>query len=299
MPSVQNRSRFSVSVAKHPELTRHFPFNKTKAVVAYVGDLKNQRFKPKLDRADDVFEVRIRQKGFKPLTHTCKSAAEAQQFIDKISEERARGLFIDYTKGWNTTFADLITRYITEEAPKHKSFEMEAYKLNALLEDAGVKRVNLADVLAKHLMKLDKKLREPSGHKMRESATTVEWVNKPFAQLLPTDINDYISERLEVVMPATVDREIDIFSAICRLAIRTWRIPVAQSPMEGVMRPRYFNERDRRLKARETELLLDAARIEDRRLAVSSRMAELLCQPKLEAAKLLTKYARKQAVKSA
>jgi hypothetical protein len=236
--TIQNRSRIVVTVAKRTDLTRQFPFNQTTPVADYVAELKRLGLKPKVGSTDDVFLVRVRDKGCKPLTHTCTSMAEAQQFIDKISEERSRGLFIDYKKGWNTTFGDLVRRYIREEAPKHKSFEMEAYKLNALLEDAGGERVNLHELAASHPRLAGLKLRVATSTKMRESATSVAWVNKSFALVEPTDFEEYIKERLEVVMPATVDREIDIFSAICRTAIQTWRIPVAQSPMDGVRRPR-------------------------------------------------------------
>jgi len=63
-------------------------------------------------------------------------------------------------------------------------------------------------------------------------------------------------------MPA---RELDEISKIFRLAVRTWGYPLAANPMDGVRRPRYFNERDRRLRNDEEERLLAAAREEDRR----------------------------------
>lgn len=299
MPSVCNRSRFCIKVKNRDDLTRYFPYNQTKAVEQYVADLKAQGFKPAISRTDDAFEVRIRQTGFADQNVTFTSAADAEQFINTVTAERERGLFIDYTGAWKTTFADLIARYIREEAPKHKSFEMEAYKLNGLLEDAGCARVNLEELAASHPRLKGKKLRQPNGAKMRESASTVEWIKKPFAQIEPTDFEDYVNERLEVVAPATVDRELDLFSAICRIAINTWRIAVPKSPMDGVRRPRYFNERDRRLRPGEEMRLLEAANAEDRERSIAQRLEELLADARDKASGKSTVYGRKNIIKTA
>lgn len=299
MPSVCNRSRFYVTVKKRADLTRYFPYNQIKAVKKYFAELQAQGFEPKIRRTDDAFEVRIRQTGFKDQNMTFTSADDAEQFINTITAERQRGLFIDYTGAWKTTFADLIARYIREEAPKHKGFEMEAYKLNGLLDDAGCAKVDIDELASSHPRLKDKKLRQPNGAKMRESASTVEWIKKPFAQIEPTDFEDYVNERLEVVAPATVDRELDIFSAICRIAINTWRIAVPKSPMDGVRRPRYFNERDRRLRPGEEARLLDAARIEDRERSIAQRLEELMADARDDANGKSTVYGRKNIIKAA
>jgi hypothetical protein len=48
------------------------------------------------------------------------------------------------------TFADLLARYLREESPRHKGFEVEGYIINAMLADAGLPRVDLADAFAAH-----------------------------------------------------------------------------------------------------------------------------------------------------
>jgi integrase len=298
VPTIQNRSRFIVSVAKHLELRREFPFNKQVAITEYIAQLKAQGFKPALKQAEDSYEVRFREKGAPKLTVTCHSAEEVQRTIDRITSERSSGLFVDYRKGLQTTFADLIRKYLTIEAPKHKSWEMEAYKLNGLLRDAGCEPVSLAEILKKTPFKTQLR-RTPNGAQMRESATVVDWVHKPFGKLMPDDFHQYIEERLESVMPATVDREIDLFSAICRKAILTWRVPIQQSPMDGLTRPKYFNERDRRLKASEWERLLDAARYEDREQGIDQRLEDLMTDTREIAADAATVYAKKGLIKDA
>jgi hypothetical protein len=108
------------------------------------------------------------------------------------------------------------------------------------------------------------KIRRPTGTRVGQCSETSKFIRKPFAQIVPEDFKDYIDKRCQEVADATVDREIDIFSAVCRMAIDTWRIHVVKSPMDGVRRPRYYNERDRRLKGDEEERLLSAAYEEDR-----------------------------------
>lgn len=299
MPSVQNRSRFVVTVKNRNDLTKFFSYNCLADVKSYVATLRTQNLKPRIDRTDDAFEVRIRTKGFPPQNMTFTSEADAKSFINTVTEERKRGVFIDYTGGWQITFADLVARYIREEAPKHKGFEMEAYKLNALLEDAGRPRVDLKEVVKDFPRLANTKIRTATGARMREASANVEWVNKPFATLEPGDFEDYIKERLEVVAPSTVDREVDLLSSICRVAIDTWRIHVVKSPMDGVRRPRYLNERDRRLRPGEEARLMEAARAEDRERSIAERLEELVADAKLEARARTTTYARKALIKDA
>jgi len=44
----------------------------------------------------------------------------------KLRVEHSQGLFIDYSKAQNTTFAELMIRYLREEARRNKSFEIDA-----------------------------------------------------------------------------------------------------------------------------------------------------------------------------
>ena len=63
-----------------------------------------------------------------------------------------------------------------------------------------------------------------------------------------------------------MDRELDLISQVFTWASRTLRIPLNPNPMYGVRRPKYFNERDRRLQEHtdERNRLIEAAREEDR-----------------------------------
>lgn len=303
MASIDNRSRFIVRVQNRDDLERRFSYNQTKKVTQYVDELKQQGFKPRVERANDAYQVCIRQKGYPELTRTVGSLEEAEALVERITSQRKDGLFIDYSKGWNTTFAECIVRYIREECVRHKGFEMETYKLNGMLEDGGCPRVDLAPVIDAnlavypHLQNVTP--RTPTGIQVRKGSNAIAWINRPFAQVTTTDIEGYLRDRLEDVQPATVDRELDLLSAICRVAIKTWDLHVAKNPMEGVRRPRYFNERDRRLKAGEEARLLAAAREEDRLRSIDRRTEELMTGAREAAAQLPTVYQKKAHIKAA
>lgn len=303
MATVVNRSRFTVTVARRPDLARTFPYSAEKKALAYAAELKGRGLAPRLGRLDDRFEVKIRHKTGPDQCLTVGSYDEADLVVKQIESERRRGLFVDYTLGWKTNFADLLRRYLREEAPRLKSFETIAYRINGMLEDAGLPREDLAAMLAAHrsphpnLAKLGK--RRVVGNTVRTPLPTMKWINKPFAQLLPEDFETYIADRCEEVLPSTVDRELDVFSAVCNVAIDTWRIHVAKNPMHGVRRPKYFNERDRRVRADEEAALMRHAADADRTWSIERRFRQLMAEVHAEAAVVRTTYARKAIIKEA
>lgn len=303
MASIENRSHYQVSVKNRDDLTQTFAHSAKQKAEAYCLSLKAQKLKPKLSRLDNYFVVRDRSVSRKAQTLQANSQAKAESIKKKLEDEQQRSLFIDYAQAYQTTLADLLIRYLREEAPRHKSFEVEGYKINALLEDAGLPRQDLAVILAAHPNPHPKvagmKIRKPTGARMGQASESGKFILKGFAEIVPDDFTDYIDERCQAVAPATVDREIDIFSAVCRIAIDTWRIHVAKSPMDGVRRPRYYNERDRRLKGDEEERLLRAAREEDREQSINLRLEQLMAAERQEANDAGTVYRRKQVIKSA
>jgi integrase len=69
--------------------------------------------------------------------------------------------------------------------------------------------------------------------------------------------------------------------------------------MDGVRRPRYFNERDRRLKGDEEERLLNAAFNEDAAKGIEARLEELMAEERTRSVEARSGYARKNIVKQA
>jgi integrase len=303
MASIENRSRIQVTVKNRDDLTKQFAYSADKAIQVYVQKLRDEGLKPRLTSLNDHYIVRTRSVGGKNQCIVAHSEAEAIDVKHRLESELRRGLFIDYGSGQKASLADLLVRYLREEAPRHKSFEVEGYKINALLEDAGLPREDLAAIVAMHPNPHPKvasmKMRKATGTRVGQPSETGKFIRKPFAAIVPDDFTDYIDERCQVVAPATVDREVDLFSAVCHLAIDTWRIHVLKNPMDGVRRPRYYNERDRRLSSDEETRLLRCASEEDRIQSINRRLEQLLHDVRREAGGAATSYRQKQLIKDA
>lgn len=297
MATIENRSKHIISVKNRDDLYREFPFNRENDAQAYFRELKEQHFKPMHSRMDDAFLVRIREKGQRPFQHTFSSLDEAQAAIGRIEAERKTGLFIDYTSSHNVTFEQLVRRYMVEEGPKKKGWEkVEQYKCKGWLEDLDN---GLTKRIAQEKASAAKSGKKPRQVAMRAPVSSLQWMRKPFAAILTTDIEEYVNERLDEVTPATVDRELDVMRAVFTVATTVWKHRLAENPMDAVRRPKYFNERDRRLKNDEEQRLLAAAIKEDKRRSIEVRVEELMAESRLSARQMPTTYAKKKFLSAA
>ncbi len=303
MASIENRSRFLVTVKNKPELERSFSYNRVNELKAYLAELKEKGLKPKLARSNDAFAIRSRDAGHQNQCLFAHDEQEAIDFKNKLETEHRCGLFTDYSQARQSTFADLLMRYLNEESPKHKSFLTEGYLINAVLVAAQLPPVNLAQVINQHPCphpRLSKtKIPDGKGTRLQVGSESACFIRKAFADLRPTDFNTYINERCKHVMPASVDREVDIFSAVCNTAIDTWWIAVAKNPMNGVKRPQFFNEGDRRLRPGEEQKLLNAAYDEDAQQSLERRLEELVEKERPASAEKNTVYRHKKIIKAA
>jgi integrase len=273
-------------------LEREFPHDRINAAREYLKELRDQGHPARLEQADEHWYVRIRQKGHPELAFDGGSYDSAQAAANRIEAERHQGLFLDYTKGHRAILADLIERYIQEVCPLHKGCAVETSILESLLWDLGgkyaarVEERKRARALAKVAGTNKKPRILPPRHESRDKEL-IAWLLLPIAQVVPKPINDYINDRLADVEPATVDREIDVLSQIISWCIKTERIHLHLSPLVGVNRPPYFNERDRRLTPKEEQQLREAAREEDRllapKLALDRFRAEIAAIPDVHA----------------
>lgn len=302
MASIENRSPFTVTVKNRDDLAKTFTFDSKKKARHYYQELETQGFKPKLTQEDTKWVVRVRSVANNTQFLRARTKAEAIALQARIEYEQAQYIMPDYSMAQKTSLADVLIRYLKDELPRLKSYWVEAYKINAMLEDAGLQRQDLAQIITDHKNPHPKNLqtlRKASGHRMGQPSPTSKFIRKPFGSIVPDDFSDYIDERCQLVFPSTVDREIDIFSRVCKLAIDTWRIHVVKNPMDGVRRPKYFNERDRRLKGKEEERFLAAARDEDRKQSIELRLEELMESERSLANNASTIYQRKKVVSTA
>lgn len=284
MASFLNRSTHRVSVKNRPDLDCELPFNKKKAAHAHVEALRGQGHKATCRQGEDTILVRIRTRGYEDMFFNARSYEEAEAAVTRIEPERKSGLFIDYTRAHKTTLAKLFERYTNEECPKHKGCDIERWTLKGFIEDS---RDELAEALAERQRLLEAGLPAPCIRAKRVPRRGLKWLHKPLAKVLPTDVEEYIHDRLDQeISPSTIDRELDLISQVITWTKKTLRIHLEPSPLYGVRRPRYFNERDRRLQEflQKEHRLFASAREEDRLQAHERAIQERLAPVRAYAA---------------
>lgn len=296
MATIENRSRYTVSVKNRDDLYREFPFTQLAQAKQYAVELGKQDYKPYLTQKENAFLIKITQAGYKPVRYTCHTIQAAEDAIARIEAERRTGLFTDYTKAHQVTFEHLLRRYITEEGPKNKGWaKSEKYKCLAWLEDLDG---GLAKRIAQKATAAGKAgAGSTPRHSLRRPVTAIQWMRKPFADIQTTDIEDYMKDRADDVAPATVDRELDVIRAIFTVATKVWKFRLGENPMDGVRRPKYWNERDRRLRDNEEQRLIESAVEEDRLRSIEFRIQALMASSRAIAASLPSVYAKKAYIK--
>jgi len=273
MADFTNRSPFVVTVARRPNLKRTFAYSRKDDAQKYINNLREQGLEPSIDQGDTSWLVRVRREGRKDQSKTFKSLREAEAFASTVDAEERQGLFRDYTKGARTTTADLIRAYIAEDCPGLKGGDNYAIILNAMLADS---KNELAQRIEqrKREMKEFGKVMSPLGAN-RAPMTSLEWLNLPLTEVMPEDIEAFIEDRLDFVEASTVNRQIQLLSAVYNRQLTKQRIHLEHMPLDGVKRPKFFNERDRRLKDDEEIRLLEAARREDQMLSLEARVRDI------------------------
>lgn len=219
---ITNRSPWLVTVRARPERDRRFSFVQRQAAEAYLEALLAEGLKGKLAQLETSFLLRIRRKGMKDQSATFDTYLAAEQALRHIESQHSLGIVRDHVVATRYTLAQLMQRYIEEVAPQHKGGDIEICRLRRIIREE-------------------------------------DFVDLKLAVLGTEDLQDFIKARLEEVAPATVDRDLDVISQVLRYADDVWKIAAAESPLKGLRRPQYYNERDRRLKEGEEARLLDAA----------------------------------------
>lgn len=299
MANIQNRSPYAVTVARHPELTRKFPFSQLKAAKAYMQEMREQHPKCRVDISQEEthFQVRLRNKGHREQTKSFTSLTEADQFIKEMDAQQSRGLFRDYTAAYGVTTAQLIQRYMEEECPGLKGGKTYVIILRAMLDDSSGELQKRIEIRKKEFKEFGRFITPLDAN--RQPMTSLEWLHKPLPEVTAVDIETFMRDRLQAVQPATVDRQLDLLQAVFKVATVTWGYCLDRSPMEGVRRPSYFNERNRRLTLEEEVRLLEAARLEDQLRSIELREQELMTHVRTVAEEQCTTYAQKKTIKEA
>ncbi len=303
MASITNRSNYVVSV-EGTQLTETFPYDASARIRAYVKSLRELGHKnPKVVQLTDTMQVRVRRTGQPDQYVTFGSPAEADAFVSKVDSEQHQGLFIDYAKSAHVTVADLIRKYITEDCPGLKGGDNYRIILNAMLEDSTNALRKRIELRRQEMRELGRTITKLDAN--RVPMASLEWLNLPITQVTAVQINDFVQDRLEYVVASTVSRQLDLLTSIFNRATNSWGYHLARSPMQGVKKPSFFNERNRRLtegedgQDSEEVRLLDAARRHDQMRSMTLRVDELAAADIQAAMALPTHYGQNEARKSA
>ena len=121
--------------------------------------------------------------------------------------------------GYTKTVADAFARYGNEVSVEKKGKRYEQIKLNAFTRD--------------HFARIK------------------------LSELTPTDIADWRDSRLKKVSPASVNRELNLISAVFSTAKRDWGW-IQSNPVSEIRRPKNPRPRERRISEIEIQKVLDA-----------------------------------------
>lgn len=147
---------------------------------------------------------------------------QAQKFEAEVKSKIAKGTWRDNSEAERTSLADAIERYISEVTILKRGKDAEASRLGAM------KKRPLAQ--------------------------------KFMAEIRSLDIARYRDQRLKVVMPDTVLREMNLIGHIFETARKEWGIHV-DNPVRDVRKPSKSKARDRRLAKGEETILLQSCNV--------------------------------------
>ncbi|PHP65885.1 integrase [Zhengella mangrovi] len=166
------------------------------------------------------WQAQVRRRGMKPRAKSFDTKTEAERWARDLESQADRfGAAPDTRILESTTVKQLLLRYRDEVTPSKRGAEQERQRLNWLCHQ--------------------------------------DLAHRTLIGISPSDIASYRDERLAVVSPATVTREIAILSHVLEVAIRDWGYPLASNAVKRVRRPKVANARNRRLVGNEEDRLLD------------------------------------------
>lgn len=171
-------------------------------------------------RGEMQWQAKVRLQGFPTQSKTFLYKDDAERWARAKERELETKGFVDRRIAEKTSFRDVLERYQRDITPRKKSAEIESIKINVLLKDPTLSNLMMTGLT---------------------SATLAKW----------RDL------RLQKVSGATVNREMDLISAVINQARREWEIHM-ENPIPLVKRPPKGKARERRLTAEEERYLFTA-----------------------------------------
>lgn len=171
-------------------------------------------------RGEYQWRAKVRRKGFPEQSRTFTYKEDAEKWVRMVESELETTGFIDRREAEKNSLAEVLKRYQREITPSKKSAAIESVKIDVLLRDTALVGLKMTAIT---------------------SAEVAKWRDR----------------RLKEVTGGTVNREIDVLSAVFNHARREWDIHV-ENPVQSIKRPEKARSRDRRLSPEEESYLLAA-----------------------------------------
>ena len=170
----------------------------------------------------DKYQVQVRHAGMRPLSKSFHQLKDAQVWArqTEVQADR-RDLPPDRKELERVTLGELVERYRTTVSVNKRSYDKERYFLK---------------VFGDH----------PLCRKFISEITT-------------SDFAAYRDERIREVKPMSLKRELAPIQNLFKVARNEWGLPIRDNPLDKLQFKAVDNRRERRLRPRELDKLIDAA----------------------------------------
>lgn len=152
------------------------------------------------------WQARVQRKEQKDLAKSFLNKSDAIQWARSIEIEIDRGTYINTDYAQKTLFKEILQKYLDDVAPYLRSADNQIIRVRKLMK-YPIAEVNMAHLSPKHMA-------------------------------------DYRDERLKVIKPNTVIRELAILSSVINLARREWGLNII-NPVTMIKKPSSTQGRDR------------------------------------------------------
>lgn len=182
-----------------------------------------------IKRGDLQWQAKIRRHGFPIQTRTFSYKEDAEKWARTIERELDTVGFVNHRIADTTAFGDILARYLEEVTPTKRSAHVEAVLIRCFMRDPELAKLKMSA--------------------LTQGAVAV-WRDR----------------RLTQVAAGTVNRELNVLSAVINHSRREWGVHI-ENPVAMVKRPPAPRARSRRLSPLEEQYLMDE-------LGVSPRNAD-------------------------
>ncbi|MGY3694007.1 integrase [Bradyrhizobium sp. USDA 3240] len=156
------------------------------------------------------WQVQVRRRGYQSRTQSFLNKTDAQRWARHIESELDRTLIPNDVRALaKLTLADLLIRYRDSVTIKKRGHLPERKRIEAFLRQ--------------------------------------HWSTYPLAKISAREFSKYRDERLGIVGPGTVIRELGLLRSVFETARRDWGYSSLENPIASLQRPKAPNGRERRL----------------------------------------------------